>query len=83
MISCQETRFARVAAKSMSVGAHWYMSAGDPTQVVPFELIDGGHPFIKKSLLEARSSFNDKDRIRRLITTLLQTDVAHKNILHS
>ena len=70
VVNCQETRLARIAAQSMSVGAHWYMRAGDPTQVAPFELIDAGYPFIKKSLLETRSSFNDKERVRSLLTGL-------------
>lgn len=61
---CQETRLARVAARSMSVGAYWYADAGkmsDPVLVRPFELLDAGFPFLKKSLVGKHSRFNPEN----------------------
>ena len=60
VIFCQETRLARVASHSMSVGARWYGRDSDPTQAAPFELLREGFPFVKRSLLTARSAFKDK-----------------------
>ena len=60
VIFCQETRFARVAASSMSVGARWYCAGDDATQSAPFELLEDGFPFVKRSLLTPRSAFADK-----------------------
>lgn len=54
VIDLQETRFARVAARSMSVGAQWFGDVryvADPTLVRPMELLDKGFPFLKRSLL--------------------------------
>ena len=50
----QETRFARVAARSMSVGAFRYAPAGgveDPTLGLALPLLDDGLPFLKRSLV--------------------------------
>lgn len=73
VIACQETRLARVASKSMSVGAFWYLEGEDPTQARPFELIDAGFPFLKKSLLSDRSSWADKARARDFMHRLLES----------
>ena len=67
VIFCQETRLARVASRSMSVGAHWYGADSDPTQSAPFELVEQGFPFVKRSLLTARSSFRDKPAMADLV----------------
>ncbi len=76
VIACQETRLARVAARSMSVGAYWYLRTGDPTQVVPFDLMEVGFPFFKKSLTESRSPFPHKDRARAFIDHALNPAVS-------
>ena len=50
----QETRFARVAARSMSVGAFRYAPPGgveDPTLGLALPLLDDGMPFLKRSLV--------------------------------
>jgi lipopolysaccharide biosynthesis protein len=50
----QETRMARVAAKTMSVGALWFAQGVgllNPTMVAPFELLSDGFPFVKRTLL--------------------------------
>ena len=70
MITCQESRMARVASRSMSVGAYWYLEDGDPTQTAPFELIDAGYPFFKRSLCEARSPYVDKQRALNFVAEL-------------
>jgi lipopolysaccharide biosynthesis protein len=52
IVRSQETRFARVAAHHMSVGAFWFApddANKDPTLFTPGELLDDGYPFIKRS----------------------------------
>jgi len=55
VVRSQETRMARVAAKTMSVGALWfaerYPENPDPTLFTADVLLDQGFPFIKKSAL--------------------------------
>lgn len=54
VVRSQETRFARVAARHMSVGAFWFADDPDnrdPTLFTPDVLLDQGFPFIKKSAL--------------------------------
>lgn len=52
VVICQELRLARVAAESMTVGSFLYSpsTTDDPTLLSPGELLDMGHPFLKKSL---------------------------------
>lgn len=60
VVHIQETRFARVASAHMSVGANWYplsMEAADPTLTRPIELLNCGHPFVKRSLLGKHKGF--------------------------
>jgi hypothetical protein len=64
VIACQELQLARTAAQSMEVKALWYCTIGDGTQLLPLILVDRGFPFLKKSLLTARSSFEPKEAIR-------------------
>lgn len=50
----QESRFATVAARTMSVGALWYADgrrAGDPSVFAALPLLNVGFPFLKRSLL--------------------------------
>lgn len=63
VIICQELRLARVASKSMSVGAFLYYPSNrvDPTLSYPSELIDHGHPFLKKSLLTKHTWSGNSD----------------------
>lgn len=49
----QETRFARVAARRMSVGALWYaddVRCGNPSIFAALALVDAGVPFLKRAL---------------------------------
>jgi hypothetical protein len=66
VILCQETALAAVAARHMSVGAHWFSDAAhiaDPTLVRPFDLLALGFPFVKKSLLAKHANFQDRDAV--------------------
>ena len=50
----QETALARVASRTMSVGAFCYVDSGaapDPTLQLGLELVRRGFPFLKRSLL--------------------------------
>lgn len=64
IVDLQELRFARVAARSMSVGALWFgdvREVNDPTLVRPMELLDCGFPFLKRSLLGKHQGFIERD----------------------
>lgn len=53
VILLQETRLARVASRSMTVGAFWYTDGSryrDLTLFCPEQLLDAGFPLLKKSL---------------------------------
>ncbi len=51
VILIQETRMARIASSSMSVGALWYgATSQNPTLYRCAELVDAGFPFLKRSL---------------------------------
>jgi lipopolysaccharide biosynthesis protein len=64
VIELQELRLARVASRFMKVGALWFGDTEkviDPTLVRPMELVDGGFPFLKRSLLGKHKSFIDQE----------------------
>lgn len=66
IVDLQETRFARVAARSMSVGALWFgdvREVSDPTLVRPMELLDNGFPFLKRSLLGKHQGLIERDAV--------------------
>lgn len=66
VIRLQEIRMARVASRVMKVGALWFgdvKDVKDPTLVRPLELLDAGHPFLKRSLLGKHKSFIDRERV--------------------
>ncbi|MDR6144209.1 lipopolysaccharide biosynthesis protein [Sphingomonas sp. SORGH_AS870] len=73
VIYLQETRFARIAARHMTVGALWYADAavcGDPSLYVAPELLAQGFPFLKKSLFGRSRGIQD--------ATLLQKALAER-----
>jgi Rhamnan synthesis protein F len=73
VIRVQETRFARVASAQMSVGANWYSCSGevvDPTLVRPIELLNYGHPFVKRSLLGKHKGFQSEELICEALSRL-------------
>jgi len=54
VVLVQETRFAAVAARAMSVGAWWYgalPNGDDPALAATLPLLRAGFPFVKRSLL--------------------------------
>jgi len=54
VVALQETRFARIASRSMSVGSLWYADEariGDPSLFAAAALLEAGFPFLKRSLL--------------------------------
>lgn len=65
VVRMQESRFARIAAKHMTVGSIWH-SKDDMTVHDPLYLIEQGFPFLKKSLFskfKGGLSEIDKNRI--------------------
>ncbi|MCE4557215.1 hypothetical protein LXT13_22740 [Pelomonas sp. P8] len=66
VVDLQETRFARVAARSMSVGALWFgdvRDVSDPTLARPMELLEAGFPFLKRSLLGKHQDAIERDEV--------------------
>jgi lipopolysaccharide biosynthesis protein len=73
VIQVQETRFARVAARSLRVGAYWFAEKEqvlDPTLFRPIELIAAGFPFLKRSLTGKHQTLQDVEQIRELLFSL-------------
>lgn len=73
VIQVQETRFARVAARSLRVGAYWFAEKEqvlDPTLFRPIELIATGFPFLKRSLTGKHQTLQDVEQIRELLFSL-------------
>jgi len=71
VVLLQELPMAKVAARAMSVGAHWYLprSTGliDPTLASPLELLELGHPFLKKSLFSKHARYADQPKLREVL----------------
>lgn len=66
VVYLQEIRLARIASRSMKVGAFWFGDKSevlDPTLVRPMELIDQGFPFLKRSLLTKHNRYIDRDDV--------------------
>lgn len=67
----QETRFARIAARSMSVGSFLYADNAeveDPTLQLALPLAAAGFPFLKRSLLGKLSHLAPRDEILATLT---------------
>jgi hypothetical protein len=72
-IACQELWFARVASRSMSIGAFWWgadAKVHDPSLTKAVELIDAGFPFLKRSLLTRQSRFYPPGVVQQLVDRL-------------
>lgn len=69
VINLQESRFARIAARRMSVGAFWYAESGDPSLCAAQRLLDEGFPFLKRSLLDRHAHFQDEAALRAFLAT--------------
>jgi hypothetical protein len=64
VITHQEVNMARIASRSMSVGACWFgdgVAVDDPCLRKPFALMSGGFPFMKKSLLGKMRGFQSTE----------------------
>lgn len=69
----QETRFARVASRTLRVGAYWFAEKEqvlDPTLFRPIELFASGFPFLKRSLLGKHQTLQPVDQIRELLFSI-------------
>ncbi len=69
VITQQETTFARVASRSMTVGAHWFGDLDGPL-FRAVELLQAGFPFVKKSLIGKHQQLNDPVAIRKELDRL-------------
>lgn len=72
VINVQETRFARLAARRMRVGAMWYARGPelhDPSLQCALDLASAGFPFVKRSLLGRYSHFQDRGAIEALLAS--------------
>jgi len=72
VVRTQETRFARVAARHMSVGAHWYgrvETSGNPSLYKPIELAAAGFPFLKRSLFGVNSHLHSHDALHAILAS--------------
>jgi len=70
VIYLQESRLARVAARSMSVGAFWYAGGEpgwDPTLHGAEDLIAAGFPFLKRSLFGKYTGVFDEARLFEML----------------
>lgn len=71
VVNWQESRLARVASRSMDVGALWFeprFEAGDPSLTRAVPLLDAGFPFLKRSLAGGKLAHRaDQAQLRRLL----------------
>ena len=67
VVNLQETRFARVAAGSMSVGALFHAEGGDPSLDAAQQLLEQGFPFLKRSLLGRYADHQDEAALRAFL----------------
>ena len=69
-MAAQETQLSRLAAQSMSVGSYLYAGPplpGDPMTTRAFEMIEMGHPYLKKSLLGKMHQYQDVERVTAFV----------------
>ena len=69
----QETRFARVAHRSMSVGTLWFAPKDrcyDPSLFAAVPLIEAGFPFLKRSLLTKHAGVYSEGVVEDLVRSL-------------
>lgn len=62
----QETRFARIAARRMTVGALWYADdrrCGNPSIFAALALVEAGFPFIKRALFTKSAYAYDRQAV--------------------
>lgn len=72
VVRMQETRFARVASRYMTVGSHWYgvvEESGNPSLYRPKELINSGFPFLKRSLFGINARLHPVDELQAILAS--------------
>jgi hypothetical protein len=69
VVNCQETRLARVAARTITVGALWFEpGAADPSLARAVALLRDGFPFLKRSLVAGKLADRaDQELVRQLL----------------
>lgn len=70
VVFCQETRLARVASKTMTVGALWYAEhivCLDAPVYAALSLAENNFPLIKRSLFTKHAHVNDADAVRSVL----------------
>ncbi len=70
VIASQEVPLARLASRSMTVGAYIYAGPplpADPMLTRAFDLVAAGHPYLKKSLIGKMASFQDPERVAAFV----------------
>jgi lipopolysaccharide biosynthesis protein len=70
VVNLQETRFARFAARHMSVGSLWYAGPSapyNPTLSLAPDLVEAGFPFVKRSLVDRLDRLEDGHRLTTLL----------------
>lgn len=71
VVNWQESRLARIASRTVSVGALWFeptFEAGDPSVVRAVALLRAGFPFLKRSLVGGKLAHRaDQHTLRRLL----------------
>jgi hypothetical protein len=72
VVACMETCFARVASRSMTVGAFWRGAddGTDPTVEHGLQLLSQGYPFVKRSLLGKHRDRVDEALVRKTLLDL-------------
>jgi hypothetical protein len=77
VVYCQETRLARVAARTMTVGALWYGGEiENPSLTRALPLLKAGFPFLKRSLVGGkRAQCYDQEAMMELLAELDHPEV--------
>ncbi len=69
VVLAQELQLARVLARKVSVGSHWF-TPENATLARPFELLDQGYPFIKRALLDKHRDKQDERKVAECLARL-------------
>ena len=67
VINLQETRFARLAARRMSVGAFFYAAGGDASLHAAQRLLGESFPFLKRSLIGRYAGLQNEAALRAFL----------------
>ncbi len=70
VILSQELKLARVGSYNQSVGSYWYnpdREGFDPMLHIPFDMVNAGLPFLKRSLLGKMSKFQNPQEVREFL----------------